>query len=233
VIAPASAVTINGMEPAGVSKPSRGWAWLWGVAMVLLVGGAGFATWHFTGRPMPGGGVDASAHAPTIRPRLPDGDYYLHVKLIELSDRRPDGKTWDVGGSAPDVRFNLTWHDNIIWESTAKADTLIGSWDLLKIDLKQVIASGGTADLESSINAPLVHHAPGETVKLTVWDDDTVDTDAAGTLMLKLDDLVPGDNTIVPAAAGDPEAKAVRRVVLTLIDRKTSVPDLIQRMSNR
>ena len=47
------------------------------------------------------------------------------MKLIEVTDRTPAGKAWDrVGGSGPDLRFSLTWHGNVIWKSSEKADTL-------------------------------------------------------------------------------------------------------------
>ena len=49
-------------------------------------------------------------------------------------------------------------------------------------------------------------------------------------MILKLDDLGPGESTITPTG---PDAKAVKRVVLALIDRKTPVPELIKTMSNR
>lgn len=205
---------------------------------MLLVAGSGLAVWKYGSRFGIGGGGargssgDASATAVPIRPHLIRGDdYYLHVKIIEVADRRPDGKTWDTGGSAPDLKFNLTWHKNTIWESTAKPDTLIGSWDLFRIDLKQVITTGGKADLEGALNAPLVHFEPGETVKLSVWDEDTAGLyDTAGEVTLRLDDLVPGEQTMTFNGG---EAKAIKRVVVAMIDRKTPVSGLIDAMGKR
>jgi hypothetical protein len=144
---------------------------------------------------------------------------------------RPDGKTWDTGGSAPDLKFKLTWHNNGIWESTVKPDTLIGSWDLFRIDLKQVISTGGKAELESAMNAPIVHYEPGETVKLDVWDEDAAGLyDTAGQVILRLDDLAPGEQTLTFNGG---EAKAIKRVVVAMIDRKTPVSGLIDAMGKR
>jgi hypothetical protein len=212
---------------------------LWAVGVVLLVAGSGVAVWKYGSRFGIGGGGGASggagnvsgAAAVPVRPHLVRGDdYYLHVKIIEVADRRPDGKSWDTGGSAPDLKFNLTWRKNILWESTTKPDTLIGSWDLFRIDLKQVITTGGKADLEGAINAPLIHYEPGETVKLSVWDEDTVGSDAAGDVTLRLDDLAPGEQTLTFNGG---EAKAVKRVVVAMIDRNTPVSGLIEAMGKR
>jgi hypothetical protein len=211
------------------------WAACWAGGIVLLVAGTGLGVWRFTNRA--GAGNPAVAIGPDGKPlpptpaRLTRGDdYYLYVKLIELADKTPKGKSWDIDGSGPDIKFRLTWRKNVIWDSVEKKDTLIGSWDLMKIDLRAVIASGGQAELEGALNAPLVHYEPGETVELLVWDNDSVGSDDAGKIVLRLDELSPGEQTIAPAGG---DAKAIKRVVLAMIDRKTPVPELIQTMSNR
>lgn len=207
---------------------------MWAAAVVVLVVVAGSAVWYFTARAgsqqaAGGSGDGGGAAAPA---RLTSGnDYYLHVKLIELADRAPGGSAWDrIDDSGPDIRFRLTWRQNVVWEGGAKADTLIGSWDLMKIDLRQVLASGGKAELEGALNAPLIHYRPGETVDLLVWDDDTVGSDDAGAVTLKLDEFGPGETSLVPTGDG---AKAIKRVVLAFIDRRTTVPELIDTMSKR
>ena len=213
------------------SRRSAVRATLWGAAVVLLVVGAGSAVWYFTGRSAShGNGGTVAADAKPAR-LAPGNDYYLHVKIIELADRAPGGSAWDrLDDSGPDIRFRLTWRQNVVWDGGVKADTLIGSWDLMKIDLRQVLASGGKADLEGALNAPLIHYEPGETVELAVWDDDAVGSDDAGTVSLKLDEFGPGETSIVPAGDG---AKAIKRIVLAFIDRRTPVPDLIDTMSKR
>lgn len=211
-------------------RPHRAWAAVWAFVMIALVGGSGYAVWRFAGQTAGNGKVETATTAPA---RLtPGNDYYLYVKLIELGERAPNGSVWDrVDSSGPDIRFNLTWRNNVVWESSVKKDTLIGSWDLMKIDLKQVIASGGQAELEGALNAPLIHYQPGETVLLTVWDEDAVGAyDTAGKVRLRLDDLVPGEATLTPIGK---EGGSIKRIVLSMIDRRTPVPELIQTMSNR
>jgi hypothetical protein len=194
-----------------------------------LVVGTGLAVWRYTG----GGGGSAGGSATTAPARLVRGnDYYLYVKLIELADKAPNGSVWDrVDGSGPDIGFRITWRNNVVWDAAVKPDTLIGSWDLMKIDLKQVVMSGGQAELEGALNAPLIHYEPGETVELSVWDADAVGAyDDAGKVVIKLDDFGPGESSLV-SSGGD--VKAINRVVFALIDRRTPVPELIQTMSNR
>ena len=210
---------------------SRAARWLWAAAAVLLVAGSGLATWALS-RSAPNGGGGASSQPSDPTPRLAAGhDYYLHVKLIEVAERRPDGKAWDsVGGSGPDVCFSLTWRRNVVWKSGEKADALIGSWDLVKVDLRQILISGGPTDIGELVSAPLVHFEAGETVELKVWDADAVGSDDVGTITVRLDDLRPGENTLLPPAD---KSNAVRRVVLAVIDRRTPVPELVNMVSNR
>src|SRR3954464_12318447 len=150
--------------PAPPASRSRSTAagWVWAGGTVLLVAATGVATWRVTGGGspfVPAESQSSAASAPAARLAV-GHDYYLHVKLIELTDRRPDGKAWDTGDSGPDIRFTLTWRKNVIWKSTEKPDTLIGSWDLLKVDLKQIVTSGGQTDLEGLVNAALVRYDP-------------------------------------------------------------------------
>ncbi len=205
--------------------------WLWAIGVIVVVAAAGFFTRRYIAPDLSSPGAPDPT-TQTSPPRLTAGhDYYLHVKLIEVSERRPDGKAWDrVDDSGPDLRFSLTWQGNVIWNAPEKSNTLIGSWDLLKVDLKQILTSGGQADLENAINAPLIHYEKGGTVELKVWDVDPVGSDSAGSLTFNLDDLQPGENTLRPVASG---TSAIRRVVVALIDRKTSVPELMEMISKR
>ena len=209
-------------------QPSRARRWPWAVAAVLLVAGSGVATWQVSRSraPAPSAAADAARPSGLVK----DHDYYLHVKLVEVGERMHDGKPWDrADASGPDLKFSMTWRRNVVWKSIEKPNTLIGSWDLMKIDVRQMITSGAQ-DLEGLVNAPLVHYAPGEKVELKVWDEDTVGSDDAGSVTLALDDLRLGENTLTPSGGG---ARALKRIVLTVIDRRTPVPELMTMISNR
>jgi hypothetical protein len=220
------------MADTAASSPRSGLArWLWALGTVALVAAAGLTTWRVTRGDLDGP-TDPGGASATLPARLVAGhDYYLHIKLIELTERTPDDKAWDsVGNSGPDINFKLTWRKNVIWEPAGKPDTLIGSWDLLKVDVKQIVMSGGQTDLEGLLNAPLVHYEPGEQVEMIVWDADTVASDDAGTIAIKLDALSPGENTLTPETG---KTMAVKRVVLSLIDRRTPLPELVETISKR
>ena len=219
------------MAGTSLSRRRRWSPWLWATGTVLLVAATGLGTWHMSRSGQRAAADAAAAEAAAAPPRLAEGhDYYLHVKLIELADHMPGDKQWDrFDDSGPDIRFSLTWRQNVVWKSIEKSNTLIGSWDLLKVDLRQVI-TGGQTDLEGMVNAPLVHYGRGESVDLKVWDEDTVGTDDAGTISIKLDDLRPGENSLVPS--GD-AAKTLKRVVIAMIDRRTPLPELVNTISNR
>jgi hypothetical protein len=218
------------MPDPATSRPSRARPWLWAAGAVLLVAAAGAGAWRLPRTPT-SGSASATTAPSALTGLEKDHDYYVHVKLIEVTERMPGNKPWDrADGSGPDLRFSLTWRGNVIWKSIEKPDTLIGSWDLMKVDLRQMMITGGGTDIEGLINAPLIHYTPGEAVALKVWDEDTIGSDDAGSLTLKLEDLRPGDNTLVPSG---PDAKALKRVVVTIIDRRTPLPDLLTMISNR
>jgi hypothetical protein len=195
--------------------------WLWaGLTLAVVLGGAGAAWWAT--RP-------AALMSPSTAPAatLVAGDYYLFVKLIELTPLRPDGKHWDTrAGDAPDVRFEIFWQGARVFEGTERDDTLIAHWDLFRVDLKDTIANGGKLDVAGSINAPIVRVGDGGTLEVAVWDDDPVGSDLAGTIRLETDRLKPGENELGPV-------DGVRRMIVMLIDRKTPLPELIEMQSKR
>ena len=204
--------------------------------MLLVVGIAAGVGWYFVdhGDTAAGKAGVASNDSPaSTRPAfLPTGhDYYVLVKLVELAPERPGGGKWDRAGyAAPDITYNLIWQKQTVFSSSVREDTLIGSWDLLAVDLKQVIASGGKVEAEGLLKAPIIRVDPGTTVTLEVWDKDPMNSDLAGRINLHLDEMVAGDNTIRPPLD---KTHAVVRVVVQLIDRNTPVPDLLETLSKR
>jgi hypothetical protein len=155
-----------------------------------------------------------------------NGDYYVFVKLIEVNAKRGDGKSWDTGGSAPDLYFNLFWNGTKIYTSPQRNDRLIAEWDLFSVNVKDAILQG-TIDIPSALNAPLVRAEPGGKLTIEVWDDDTTMSDLAGRYDYSMAMLHPGLNKL------EPQGGAVNRIVLDLIPRDVKTTDLIERASNR
>ena len=152
-------------------------------------------------------------------------DYYVMVRTIELYPTRPGGTAWDrVDGSGPDIQFNLTWQENVVFESQKKGDTLIGSWDALALDLKSAILKG-KVDLAGSIDAAIVHVDQDTILTLTVWDKDLAGSDAAGTVEMNLEKFTLGDNTFTFNAT---DKNAIKRVVIRVIDKSLPLPELVE-----
>lgn len=167
----------------------------------------------------------SDAETPTLV--QPGRDYYVHVKLIELHARRPDGGKWEPRGkSAPDIGFALYWNGTHIFEGAERGNRLIGEWDLLRLDLKDAILSG-QVEVASAVNAPIVRIEPDGVLTIEVWDADMAFSDEAGRLELNVDALHEGINTLAPEGVG------VARLVLEMVPRDTPLPDLLERASNR
>lgn len=208
---------------------------LWAVGVLAVVGLAAGGGWwllnkHEPAGAPPGGGAEVAAS--TQPALLPTGhDYYVLVKLVELAPERPGGGKWDRAGyGAPDMTYNLIWQKQTVFSSSVREDTLIGSWDLMAVDLKQVIASGGKVEAEGLLKAPIIRVDPGTTVTLEVWDKDPMNSDLAGRIKLHLDEMRAGDNVIRPEQT---KKCAVVRAVVQLIDRSTPVPELLETLSKR
>ena len=209
---------------------------LWAVGVLLVVGAAAGGGWYLLNKGGSASGTAAAnpagAAASTEPAFLPTGhDYYVLVKLVELAPERPGGGKWDRAGyAAPDITYNLIWQKQTVYSSSVREDTLIGSWDLMAVDLKQVLASGGKVEAEGLLKAPIIRVDPGTVVTLEVWDKDPMSSDLAGRIPLHLDRMLPGDNTIRPK---QDKTHAVVRAVVQLIDRRTPVPDLLELLSKR
>ena len=153
-------------------------------------------------------------------------DYYVHVKLIELTARAPGGGKWEPrGSSAPDICFRLYWNGTLIFEGAEREDRLIGEWDLLRLDLKDAILSG-QVEVASAVNAPIIHTAEGGVLTLEVWDEDMSFDDEAGRFDLPVESLHEGVNTLSPG-------EGVARAIIDLVPRDIPLPDLLERASNR
>lgn len=173
----------------------------------------------------------AQEEAALMRPAEPKTlaigkDYYLMVRTIELYPHRPGGEVaWDrLDGSGPDIQFNLTWQDNVVFQSQKKGDTLIGAWDLLAIDVKNAVLNG-KVDLAGSIDAAIIRVEEDTEIAIEVWDVDLPGSDAAGSATMKLAQFTLGDNTF----NFDPtDTSAIKRIVIRVVDKALPVSELVE-----
>lgn len=167
--------------------------------------------------------VDADYSMATTMPAfLRTGhDYYLLVKLVEFNPKKPNGGSWDTN-SAPDAKVLIRWHGQQIFALPQREDQLISTWDLFRVNVMDIIRSGGSVDVASAINAPLVRVEPGEKITIEVRDADLIRDDVAMKIDLQLDELREGENDIPP-----PRGCGLRRFIVQVIDRETSLSDLV------
>lgn len=200
---------------------------------VLTVGVVGGVVWYGLKQL---GGLNTTlntnnAPPPATGPKMlrTGQDYYVLVKLIEFNTREPDGSDWDRGGgSAPDAKVLMTWHGQQVFALPQRTDELISTWDLFRVNIKDIALSGGNVDIASAINAPIVRVEPGEKLTVEVYDSDLMQDDLALRVKLQLDELHEGENNIPP-----PRGSGVRRLVVQALSRETSLSDLIALASKR
>ena len=227
------------------ARTSSARAWLAAIVVVFLIAAAAVIGYVLTLDRDTALGPDASIgqrlglSAPPAPPPPPPGlrdgrDYYLMVRTLEAQPSPDDRDHWDrLDHSGPDLYYELHWQGNRLFSSPVRADALVAAWDLLSIDLRELMSNAGEVDVESVINAPVIaYRAGGPDPELRVYDNDPIafGDDDLGTRTLPLADAVPGRNTLrIPAA--DPGGLV--RVEYVLIDRQISLPELIALLSER
>ncbi len=209
--------------------------WLWAITLLLVVGGSavGGYAWLQHQKKSTGAGVapdTAVAPEPTTVPL--NEDYYVYVKLIEFRPTRPEGKKWDrMSGTAPDPFYRMTWQDAQVFESPTRSDAFVAGWDLLSVDLKDVIFDQeGEVDVESIVNAPVIHIKADTQVTIDVLEDDTLDNLEAGTVTLALAEFRVGENTLTFT---EEEQPMLSRMVVGIVDRNISLSELVEVVSDR
>ncbi|MEM1108964.1 MAG: hypothetical protein AAGH99_09780 [Planctomycetota bacterium] len=224
--------------PANTGKRSA--AWLFGLLPVLLVAVtvAGYLVWGPGGGPAGGGAAGESAEAVTADP-VPltvelGRDYYVFIKTIELYPRQPGDKTWDkLDGSAPDIRYSLTWNGHTGFTSDPRDNTLIGLWDPITLDVAEVlpVLGEGKLELRSTLNQGIILNATDDqTLTIDVWDEDPpgLGEDAAGQVVIDVADLLQGDQTLRFEAS---ETNAIKRIVIGTTDTGQPLRSLIEALS--
>ena len=221
------------VTPNTDAGPGSAVPWLWALTLIAVVGGAAVAGYVLTRSegltPEQAAEIVANAAPETV----PLGnDYYVYVKLIEMRPTRDDGTPWDrFSGTAPDPFYRMSWQGVQVFESPERDDAFIAGWDLLSVDLKDVVLKQeGEVDIESIVNAPTIRIEQGTTVTVEVIDDDTVDNTEAGTVKLELDQFRLGTNALAFTPEEQPN---LSRMVVGIVDRNISLPELLDAVSER
>lgn len=202
-------------------QSSRWPAILSAVAIVAVVGGIVAAGWWLQADSRIPAQPAATTSPATVKV---DRDYYFFVRLVEFKPLNPKGKAWDSGNSsAPDAQIILHWRGNRTFTWADRNDQLINTWDLFRVNVKDIVLSGGEIDIATAINAPLVRVVSGESVTIEVWDEDPMFSDLALRMEVALDQLREGRNLITP-----PESSGIARLEIDMLDRETPLARLIE-----
>lgn len=183
--------------------------------IVLAVGAAWYGLQDGSGA----SGRSAVTDAAHSGARVVSGqDYYLMVKLVELGPNNPQGGQWDsLDGSGPDITVYVYWRGQRVYRSTTVADSFVARWSPAEIDLRKIALSGQATSVESVINAARINIAPGEEVRIAVYDADLFSPDdSAGELIIPTTELLQGEQTY-----RDP-SPAIKRIVIKTVSMDAS-----------
>ena len=227
------------MEDPASNTPTTSHAavpWLWALTLIAVVGGSAIAGYAWLQNRSALSTTNAATPNHTDA-SIPDTvrlgrDYYVYLKLAELRPTLADGDPWDHwSDTAPDPFYRMTWQDAQVFESPTRKDAFVAGWDLLSVDLKELLlTSGGEVDVESIINAPVIHIQQDTQIQIELIDDDTFNNTEAGTITLSLARLREGENTI---HFDEEQQPLISRIVVGIVDRSISLPDLVDAVSAR
>ena len=66
---------------------------------------------------------------------LRDGEtYYIFASEIELESTNMEGDPWDAGENGPDIKYQILWKGNQVFQSEEKDDSLIADWSGLSLE---------------------------------------------------------------------------------------------------
>ncbi len=154
---------------------------------------------------------------------IPGRDYYVFVSLVELSEKNGKGAPWDeYPPSAPDIKVEIYWKNQIVYSSTTKDDTFLAKWSNASVDIIDLAIGGRDASVDSAIQAARINIAKGDSIEIRVFDVDLLGaSDLAGSKMITSTELVPGDQVF--AFPSGP----IRRIKLRVLSMDEA-PDILQ-----
>ena len=172
-------------------------------------------------------------------------DYYVLVTLMEFHPAKEGGASWDTGGSAPDLYYQLSWHGKTVHhtENDVVKNVLIAKWfglgaNVSVMEMRKVLTGEGKRlSARNLIKAALISVEPGGGLEIRAYDDDPMRDDYAGGCAIPLADLEPGDNAYFIDAEGLPTRDRARmatnrgglkRFVLRVVDSAQPMEKLVE-----
>ncbi len=150
------------------------------VPLVLVAAGYGVFRWL-----RPDAATDALKYGAT---------YEVWISEAEVTPVKPDGKSWDLDGSAPDLRGAIIWQGLRIFETVADSNGLIARWEPLGLRLSAMLRG----EMDASTVRRVGRARPDEKgfIEVEVFDVDAVGADWVGGFRAPWSVLRPGVNEL-------------------------------------
>lgn len=159
---------------------------------------------------------------------LRDGEtYYIFASEIELESTNMEGDPWDAGENGPDIKYQILWKGNQVFQSEEKDDSLIADWSGLSLEFDWSDLGGKTISTDEAIKAARIRNEKGGVFELVVEDEDAVDDDLAGRVEIKLDELKVGQNK---KKFPKTQKNAVKFINIQVLPQGSSLKDLVKLM---
>lgn len=133
--------------------------------------------------------------------------YAVWVKELEVDPKRPDGTSWDVDGSAPDLAVAIGWEGHELLRTIVADNSILATWDPVALKVTTLLKgeiSRGEAQRLAKFRAK-----KGMEMVVGVYDHDLLDAEIIASTRLKVDQLAFGLNQL-------PAGKGIRRLVLAV-----------------
>ncbi|MDA7757138.1 hypothetical protein N8920_04500 [Opitutales bacterium] len=154
-------------------------------------------------------------------------NYYTYISEIELYPSNEEGKPWDQGDDGPDIKYQIKWLGNEVFESSVKDDSLLANWSGLQIDLNWSDLLGKTLSPNETIQAARIRYDALSSIEVIVKDSDLAKDDLAGNLNIELKTLRIGKNRKDFPKKTD---NCIRRIEITVLPIDSTLEDLAQFM---
>ena len=203
-------------------------AWLGAaIPLILILLAAGFY-WFLTSESQKEGDENDSNGQIKLSGRLSPGQtYYIFASEIEVFPTNLENESWDRGEKGPDIRYQLLWKGNAVFESATKDDSLIADWSGLSIDLNWKDFLGKSLSSDDAIKAGRVRFEENEKIEIFVQDVDLAADDPIGRHEIVLDELSIGKNEIKLKKTG---TSAIRNITLRVLPVGSNLEDLAEIM---
>jgi hypothetical protein len=128
-----------------------------------------------------------------------DDQYLVLLSQIEVENLTPRGHRWDLTDGGPDIRYDVYWRGDRIFQSSTREDTLLARWDPSEVGIGDLIHG---VSAESALKAARITVQRGEKLEFRVVDTDVVANDEIGRWEVPVESLQTGDQTWNQPAPG-------------------------------